>query len=70
MIIIPQDSFSAELQYGLDCPSYTHKFSQETQNCEIWWDSAYVVIPLLILLFTAGITLVYVIYYKIKKERS
>lgn len=52
---MPQISFSEDPQYTLDCPSYTHKFSQETQNCEIWWNSAYVGIPLLILIAFAGI---------------
>lgn len=52
--------------YGLDCP-ITHKFSQETQNCEIWWDSAYVVTLLLALFASIGmITTIIIIKHKKK----
>lgn len=70
MIIIPQDSFSAELQYTLDCPSLTHKFSQETQNCEIWWNSAYVIIPLLILIVSVCIVTSIIIIWKYRKRKE
>lgn len=77
MLIIPQSSFSQETreideeidppQFGLDCPTTTHKFSQETQKCEIWWDSAYVAVPLLILI-TSAIIITSIVVWKYRKR--
>jgi len=79
-LIIPQGSFSQETreiggtgeeidppQFGLDCSTTTHKFSQETQKCEIWWDSAYVAVPLLILIISA-IIITSIVVWKYRKS--
>jgi len=38
-------AYSAELSFAIDCP-ITHKFDPDTQNCEIWWNSIYVIVPI------------------------
>jgi len=53
--------------FGLDCPFRTHKFSQETQKCEIWWDSVYVTVPLIVIIASA-ITISSLVIWKYRKN--
>lgn len=52
-------------QFALDCSPYTHKFSQETQHCEIWWNSAYVAFPTIIFIIFIIISII-IISWKYK----
>lgn len=44
----------------------THTWNPELQRCEIWWNSAYITLPLLILIISASIIMPIVIWRKRK----
>ena len=54
-------------QFALDC-AVTHKFSQETQNCEIWWNSIYVVQSIIVVFFIIIISVIVIVYFWRKRK--
>ncbi len=60
MILGPQDIFGVGSIIGLDCP-LTHTYDVQTKNCEIWWASVYVMVPIIFAIITSMVIFVLVI---------
>ncbi|QMU54882.1 MAG: hypothetical protein GKS07_08335 [Nitrosopumilus sp.] len=57
-------------QFALDCYPYTNQWSEETQSCEIWWNSAYVVFSILITIFAVIMIIIFIFLKQRKKWRQ